>query len=156
MNFPLTTAFKKTPSVLYQNILREFWCSVVVEDPKPQKNDFEARPLKEFIIKFIVMNDKKPLTLDLKPSVNPLVLIITKANMLPIPLLRKHFKTLSLDESRLPDFDLFSDQEEYSDEEVAETMAETMEQYMSKTRDDYGLGIARPKIKDKDSFELKG
>ncbi|GJX36582.1 hypothetical protein Tco_0248139 [Tanacetum coccineum] len=69
---------------------------------------------------------------------------------------RKHFKTLSLDESRLPDFILFSDQEEYSEEEVAETMAETMEQYMSKNRDDYGLGVARPKIKDKDNFELKG
>ncbi|GKD21008.1 hypothetical protein Tco_1222711, partial [Tanacetum coccineum] len=68
----------------------------------------------------------------------------------------KHFKTLSLDESRSPNFDLFSDQEEYSEEEVAETMAETMEQYMSKTRADYGLGIAKPKIEDKDIFELKG
>ncbi|GJY36811.1 reverse transcriptase domain-containing protein [Tanacetum coccineum] len=29
---------------------------------------------------------------------------------------RKHFKTLSLDESRSPDFDLFFDQEEYSEE----------------------------------------
>ncbi|GJW80927.1 hypothetical protein Tco_0144902 [Tanacetum coccineum] len=63
---------------------------------------------------------------------------------------------MSLDESRSPDFDLFSDQEEYSEKEVAETMAKTMEQYMSKTRADYGSGIARPKIKDKDSFELKG
>ncbi|GKE83451.1 hypothetical protein Tco_1557193 [Tanacetum coccineum] len=35
-------------------------------------------------------------------------------------------------------------------------MTETMEQYMSKTRADYGSGIARPKIDDKDSFELKG
>ncbi|GJR23575.1 ribonuclease H-like domain-containing protein [Tanacetum coccineum] len=35
-------------------------------------------------------------------------------------------------------------------------MAETMEQYMSKTRADYGSGVARPKIKDKDNFELKG
>ncbi|GKC11377.1 hypothetical protein Tco_1008159 [Tanacetum coccineum] len=35
-------------------------------------------------------------------------------------------------------------------------MAETMEQYMSKTRADYGSGIARPKIDEKDSFELKG
>ncbi|GJR32672.1 hypothetical protein Tco_1108904 [Tanacetum coccineum] len=68
---------------------------------------------------------------------------------------RKHFKTLSLDELRSPDFNLFSDQE-YSEEEVAETMAETMEQYMSKTRADYGSGVARPKIKDKDNFELKG
>ncbi|GJW11524.1 copia protein, partial [Tanacetum coccineum] len=44
----------------------------------------------------------------------------------------------------------------YSEEEVVETMAETMERYMSKTRVDYGLGVARPKIDDKDNFELKG
>ncbi|GKD65346.1 uncharacterized mitochondrial protein-like protein, partial [Tanacetum coccineum] len=35
-------------------------------------------------------------------------------------------------------------------------MAETMEQYMSKTRADYGLGVVRPKIEDRDKFELKG
>ncbi|GKD18052.1 hypothetical protein Tco_1207210, partial [Tanacetum coccineum] len=69
---------------------------------------------------------------------------------------RKHFKTLSLDESRSPNFDLFFDQEEYSEEEFAKTMAETMEQYMSKTRADYGSGVARSKIEDKDNFELKG
>ncbi|GJU69448.1 hypothetical protein Tco_1255707 [Tanacetum coccineum] len=69
---------------------------------------------------------------------------------------RKLLKTLSLDESRSPEFNLFSDLEEYSEEEVVETMAETMEQYMSKTRADNGSGIARPKIDDKDSFELKG
>ncbi|GJU38264.1 hypothetical protein Tco_1191221 [Tanacetum coccineum] len=68
---------------------------------------------------------------------------------------RKHFKTLSLDESISP-YDLFSDQEEYSEEEVVEPMAETMEQYMIKTRADYGSGVARPKIEEKDSFELKG
>ncbi|GJS66150.1 putative reverse transcriptase domain-containing protein [Tanacetum coccineum] len=44
----------------------------------------------------------------------------------------------------------------YSEEEVAKTMAKTMEQYMSKTRADYGSGVARPKIKDKDNFDLKG
>ncbi|GJX48313.1 zinc finger, CCHC-type containing protein [Tanacetum coccineum] len=66
--------------------------------------------------------------------------------------LRRHFKTLSLDELRSPDFNLLSDQE-YSEEEVAETMAETMEQYMSKTRADYVSGVAR---EDKDNFELKG
>ncbi|GJT73978.1 retrovirus-related pol polyprotein from transposon TNT 1-94 [Tanacetum coccineum] len=68
---------------------------------------------------------------------------------------RRHFKTLSLDELKSPDFNLLSNQE-YSEEEVAKTMAETMEQYMSKTRADYGSGVARPKIKDKDNFELKG
>nr|GFB17524.1 hypothetical protein [Tanacetum cinerariifolium] len=41
-------------------------------------------------------------------------------------------------------------------EEVAEIMAETMEQYMSKTRANYGSGVGRPKIEDKDNFELKG
>ncbi|GKC82917.1 hypothetical protein Tco_1138634 [Tanacetum coccineum] len=69
---------------------------------------------------------------------------------------KKHFKTLSLDELRSLDFDLFSDQEEYFEEEVAKTIAKTIEKYMSKTRADYGSRIARPKIKDKDSFELKG
>ncbi|GJT66106.1 hypothetical protein Tco_1017586 [Tanacetum coccineum] len=65
---------------------------------------------------------------------------------------RKLFKTIRLDESRSPEYNLFSDLEENSEEEVAETM----EQYMSKTRADYGSGIARPKIDDKDHFEQKG
>ncbi|GJS06532.1 retrotransposon protein, putative, ty1-copia subclass [Tanacetum coccineum] len=51
----------------------------------------------------------------------------------------RHFKKLSLEELDRLDFNLLSDQE-YSEEEVAETMAETMEQYMSKTRVDYGSG----------------
>nr|GEY79252.1 hypothetical protein [Tanacetum cinerariifolium] len=46
------------------------------------------------------------------------------------------------------DFDIFSDQEEYSEEEVAETITKTMEQHMSKTQANYGSGIARPKIKE--------
>ncbi|GJZ19282.1 hypothetical protein Tco_0786079 [Tanacetum coccineum] len=32
----------------------------------------------------------------------------------------------------------------------------TMEEYMMKTREDYGSGIARPKIDEKTHFELKG
>nr|GEX87834.1 hypothetical protein [Tanacetum cinerariifolium] len=69
---------------------------------------------------------------------------------------RKLLKTLSLEESRSPGFNLFSVLEEYFKEEVAKTMTETMEQYMSKTRADYGSGIARLKIDEKYSFELKG
>ncbi|GJV68849.1 hypothetical protein Tco_1484358 [Tanacetum coccineum] len=46
---------------------------------------------------------------------------------------RKHFKTLSLDKLRSPDFNLFSNQEN-SEEEVAETMAETIEQYILDSR----------------------
>ncbi|GJU71714.1 hypothetical protein Tco_1263119 [Tanacetum coccineum] len=68
---------------------------------------------------------------------------------------RKLFKTLSLDESRSP-LDLFSELEENSEEEVTEIMAESMEQYMSKTRADYGSGIARPINDDKYHFKLKG
>ncbi|GJY94858.1 retrovirus-related pol polyprotein from transposon TNT 1-94, partial [Tanacetum coccineum] len=34
-------------------------CTAVVEDPKPSTNDSKAQTLKEFIIKFTVMNDKK-------------------------------------------------------------------------------------------------
>ncbi|GJS55148.1 gag-pol polyprotein [Tanacetum coccineum] len=68
---------------------------------------------------------------------------------------RRHFKTLSLDELRSPNFNLLSDQE-YSEEEEAKAMAKTMEQYMSKTRTDYGTGVARSKIDNKDQFELKG
>ncbi|GJR11267.1 integrase, catalytic region, zinc finger, CCHC-type containing protein [Tanacetum coccineum] len=52
---------------------------------------------------------------------------------------RRHFKTLSLDELRSSDFNLLSDQE-YSEEEEAEAMAETMEQYMS-SRTNYGSGV---------------
>ncbi|GJV38720.1 reverse transcriptase domain-containing protein [Tanacetum coccineum] len=64
-------------------------------------------------------------------------------------------KTLSLDELRSPGFNLFSEFE-YSKEEEEEPMAKTIEQYMSKTRDDYRSGVVMPKIKEKDSFELKG
>nr|GEV85287.1 hypothetical protein [Tanacetum cinerariifolium] len=32
----------------------------------------------------------------------------------------------------------------------------TMEEYMTKTIEGYGSGIARPKIEEKDHFELKG
>ncbi|GJW27917.1 hypothetical protein Tco_0044792 [Tanacetum coccineum] len=68
---------------------------------------------------------------------------------------KRHFKTPSLDKLRSPNFNLLSDQE-YSEEEEAKALAETMEQYMSKTRTEYGSGVAYPKIEEKDSFELKG
>ncbi|GKF19780.1 hypothetical protein Tco_0068418, partial [Tanacetum coccineum] len=69
---------------------------------------------------------------------------------------RKLFMKLSLEESRSHVFDLFSDLAKNFEEEVAETMAETMKEYMIKTRADYGSGVTRPKIDDKDHFELKG
>nr|GEW06721.1 hypothetical protein [Tanacetum cinerariifolium]GFA41036.1 hypothetical protein [Tanacetum cinerariifolium] len=69
---------------------------------------------------------------------------------------RKLFKTLGLDKSSSPKFNLFYYIEENFEEEVTETMAETMEQYMSKTQANYGSSVTRPKINDKDHFELKG
>ncbi|GJX15990.1 retrovirus-related pol polyprotein from transposon TNT 1-94 [Tanacetum coccineum] len=47
---------------------------------------------------------------------------------------RKLFKTTNLDKSSSLEFDLFSDLEEHSEEEVTRTMVETMEEYMCKTR----------------------
>ncbi|GKD37840.1 hypothetical protein Tco_1258047 [Tanacetum coccineum] len=41
------------------------------------------------------------------------------------------------------------------EEEVSEIMAETMEQYMSKTHREYRSSVARPKIDANSQFELK-
>nr|GEY79713.1 hypothetical protein [Tanacetum cinerariifolium] len=51
---------------------------------------------------------------------------------------RKLFDNLSRVESKSPEFDQLSEVEAHIEEEVIEIMAETMEQYMSKTREDYG------------------
>ncbi|GKD77405.1 retrovirus-related pol polyprotein from transposon TNT 1-94, partial [Tanacetum coccineum] len=69
---------------------------------------------------------------------------------------RRLFETPGLVESSSPELDLFSNIEEHSEEETTEIMTETMEQYMSKTRGNYGLGVVRPNINDKTHFELKG
>ncbi|GKD21796.1 hypothetical protein Tco_1223499 [Tanacetum coccineum] len=69
---------------------------------------------------------------------------------------RKLSKTRSLDYLNSSEFNLISDLEDQFEEEETEAMAETMEEYMFKTRYDHGSGVARPKIDDKDHFELKG
>ncbi|GJS09071.1 hypothetical protein Tco_0365867 [Tanacetum coccineum] len=56
----------------------------------------------------------------------------------------------------LEDISLENNQIEQSEEKLRETMTETMEQYMSKTRGDYGSGITRPTINQDTHFELKG
>ncbi|GKD64640.1 hypothetical protein Tco_1306748 [Tanacetum coccineum] len=66
MNCPLAEAFTKSPLVVYQNLLKEFWCTAIASHLNPPTDDFEVRPLKEYLIKFAVMNGKKPLTLDFK------------------------------------------------------------------------------------------
>ncbi|GKC82632.1 hypothetical protein Tco_1138349 [Tanacetum coccineum] len=69
MNCLLAEAFTKTPLVVYQNLLREFWCIAIAYDPNPPINNSEARPLKEYLINFSVMNVKKPLILYYKTFV---------------------------------------------------------------------------------------
>nr|GEU37439.1 hypothetical protein [Tanacetum cinerariifolium] len=51
-------------SVLYQNYLREFWSTVVAYDPSSSVDETEQRPLREFLIKFSVLNEQRPLTLN--------------------------------------------------------------------------------------------
>ncbi|GJS68608.1 hypothetical protein Tco_0683173 [Tanacetum coccineum] len=58
-------------------------------------------------------------------------------------------------ESSSLEFDLFSDIEEnLEEEETTKIMTEIIEQYMSKTRGNYGSGVARPKTDDKTHIEL--
>ncbi|GJT33184.1 hypothetical protein Tco_0923603 [Tanacetum coccineum] len=66
LNCPLAEAFTKAPSVIYTNLLREFRCTAMVYNPEPPMDNYMARPLKEYKIKFLVMNGKKPLNLDYK------------------------------------------------------------------------------------------
>ncbi|GKA96907.1 hypothetical protein Tco_0824801 [Tanacetum coccineum] len=69
---------------------------------------------------------------------------------------RRLFDTPSLVESNSLEFDHNFDIEEQSEEEVRETMTKTMEQYMRKTRGDYGSSVTRPSINQDIHFELKG
>ncbi|GJT55030.1 hypothetical protein Tco_0990084 [Tanacetum coccineum] len=71
--------------MVYQNFLREFWCTAIAYDLNPPKNNSEERPLKEYLIKFSVMNGKKPLTLDYKTFVESAGLDYAKGKYLSHP-----------------------------------------------------------------------
>ncbi|GJX46498.1 hypothetical protein Tco_0271688 [Tanacetum coccineum] len=66
LNCPLNKAFTNCPSVVYQNFLREYWSTVVAFDPFPSTDEPEKCPLREFLIKFSVLNGQRPLTFDFK------------------------------------------------------------------------------------------
>ncbi|GJU42004.1 hypothetical protein Tco_1194961 [Tanacetum coccineum] len=69
----------------------------------------------------------------------------------------KLFDNPSLVELNSPEFDQLSEIEGHIEkEEVIEIMGETMEQYMSKTQEDYGSGVTRPTINQDTPLELKG
>nr|GEU39268.1 retrovirus-related Pol polyprotein from transposon TNT 1-94 [Tanacetum cinerariifolium] len=61
-----TPTLEKAPQVpvKYLNFLKEFWSTAVTFYPFPSTDEPEKRPLKEFLIKFLVLNGKQPLTLD--------------------------------------------------------------------------------------------
>ncbi|GKF04122.1 retrovirus-related pol polyprotein from transposon TNT 1-94 [Tanacetum coccineum] len=69
---------------------------------------------------------------------------------------RRLFDTPSLIESNSPKLDHIFDIKKQSEEGERETMTETMEQYMSKTQENYGSGVTRPTINQDIPFELKG
>ncbi|GJX64079.1 hypothetical protein Tco_0298422 [Tanacetum coccineum] len=50
--------------MVYQNFLREFWSTAIAFDPFPSTDEPEKHPLKEFLIKFLVLNKQRSLTLD--------------------------------------------------------------------------------------------
>nr|GEV52751.1 zinc finger, CCHC-type [Tanacetum cinerariifolium] len=66
LNYPLKNDFTNCPSVVYQNFLREFWSTAIAYDPFLSADESEQRPLREFLIKFLVLNRQRPLTLDFK------------------------------------------------------------------------------------------
>ncbi|GKD68882.1 hypothetical protein Tco_1322972 [Tanacetum coccineum] len=69
---------------------------------------------------------------------------------------RKLFKTLSLDYSSSPEFDLFSNYEDQFEKEVAEAVGEpTMKEYMTVTRINYESGNDKGMIKLKGRFLLE-
>ncbi|GJR93937.1 hypothetical protein Tco_0266111 [Tanacetum coccineum] len=43
MNYPLKKTFTKCPSVIYQNFLREFWCTAIAYDPNPPADETRKR-----------------------------------------------------------------------------------------------------------------
>ncbi|GJV68939.1 hypothetical protein Tco_1484448 [Tanacetum coccineum] len=63
---PTEKGLYKISSVLYQNFPREFWCTAIAYDPNLPADKTQSRPLKEYLIKFLAMNGKKPLILDFK------------------------------------------------------------------------------------------
>ncbi|GKF05963.1 hypothetical protein Tco_0036631 [Tanacetum coccineum] len=50
--------------MVYQNFLGEFWSTVVAYDPFSSTGELKKCPLKEFNIKFSVLNGQRPLTLN--------------------------------------------------------------------------------------------
>ncbi|GJU97508.1 hypothetical protein Tco_1326779 [Tanacetum coccineum] len=67
--------------MMYQNLLREFWCTAITSHPNSPTDDSKSCPLKEYLIMFSVMNGKKPLTLNFKTLTESTRIDYAKGNM---------------------------------------------------------------------------
>nr|GEV21357.1 hypothetical protein [Tanacetum cinerariifolium] len=85
MNFLLAKDFTKTHEVLYPNLLKEFWCTAIPYDPNPPVDNSEDHPPKEYKINILVMNSKKPLTLDFKTFTKSIGLDYNKGTYVSYP-----------------------------------------------------------------------
>ncbi|GJY30793.1 hypothetical protein Tco_0414288, partial [Tanacetum coccineum] len=88
LNCPLKKAFTNCPSVIYQNFLREFWSTTVAYDPLSSTDETEQRPLREFLIKFSVLNGQRPLTLDFNTFCSSTGLRLLRKNWAKLPSIR--------------------------------------------------------------------
>ncbi|PWA92128.1 hypothetical protein CTI12_AA084610 [Artemisia annua] len=84
-NCPLKTAFTSTPFFQYRNYLREFWETAVAFDPTPSTDANSQRPLREFCIKFSVLNGSREFTLDYKTFCSSTGLDYNSGNYVALP-----------------------------------------------------------------------
>ncbi|GJZ08415.1 hypothetical protein Tco_0542698 [Tanacetum coccineum] len=90
--------------MVYQNFPREFWSTTVAFDPFPSTDEPEKRPLKEFIIKFLVLNGQKPLTLDFNTFCSSIGLDYNNGNYVDHPtpeIVKKELGNIAINPSYL-------------------------------------------------------
>ncbi|GJU75401.1 hypothetical protein Tco_1272471 [Tanacetum coccineum] len=144
--------------VAYFKVLTRSHSEKLKQKASLRKKRFDHRPpdtayppvgydVSNFLPRYNVMHDKSSTNKLFTPLEKPERVFRSK---------RRLFETPGLVKLNSPEFGLFSDIEERSKEEATEIMTETMKQYMSTTRGDYGSGVTRPKINTDTHFELNG
>nr|GEV06705.1 retrovirus-related Pol polyprotein from transposon TNT 1-94 [Tanacetum cinerariifolium] len=66
IHYKMVPIFVTIQVPLLSPTIQECWCMAIAYDPNPPADETQSRPLKEYLIKFSVMNVKKTLTLDFK------------------------------------------------------------------------------------------
>nr|GEZ96558.1 hypothetical protein [Tanacetum cinerariifolium] len=65
-----------------EQAIMEFWSTAIAYDPSSSIDEIKQRPLREFLIKFLVLNGQRPLTFDHNTFVHHLALIIKMSHSL--------------------------------------------------------------------------